>query len=585
MDIFISYSSQDRDTANAVKTSLEAKGAHVFVDYIRLKAGQPFPDQLRDEIRRCDAMVLLVSGAAVDSQWVQAEVRLAHGEHKPIVPVVIEATPKFGEVFWYIDHLHRLDYHAPDAESRLFEALGWGDTPPPATTALSNLAALYTEALQYQTSDPSQTVALCRQILAHDPTFLGGRVERLLRQILSSDQAIIPILEAKSRGDWQTALALTELVLSYQPDFADARAYQHTFEHNLTCEPLYQAAIEAATLNQWQAVISLLHDIRHTCPDYGDPNHLLDIQARNADLIGLLDSRYAHEGGIHALAVVGNQGRLATGGGDGRIQLWQGLTPLASLDGHDRTVFSLSFAPDGQRLASATADGAVRVWQTATAQLEATLPVHSDVVRAVAFSPDGKWLASASDDHTIRLGLLEPSSLEKRMGVSLPRTLSLPIQVKAHNAALMGLAWSSDSAYLASADYAGFIRVNHENTRRPVATLRDANTVWAVVWVPTRHQLVTAGLSNVSVWDIHDKEQETLIRFVAPMSLACAPRGDVLAVGLASGPIILYDLHQRHEIKRLDGHEGPVRALAFSATRLYSAGEDGVLRVWGLGEA
>lgn len=583
MRIFISYSSRDRDTANAVKASLESAGASVFIDYARLQVGQPFPDQLRDEIKRCDALVLLVSPRSVESQWVQAEVRLAHGEHKRILPVIIENAPTFREVFWYIDHLHRLDYHAADTEPRLLDALGLGaNSHPISTPPLPNLAAFYTEALQIKDSNPAHAVALCRQIMDHDAAFMGGRVTALLRQILTGEQALIPILEAQTRGAWQEGLELCALTLEYWPDFAEAHHYRHLFEQNLSCEPLYQAAVEAAANNQWQAVVALLQDIIATCPAYGDPAHVLDINARNAHLLTLQTSHAAHAGGIHALALLPNGRGVATGGGDGLIHLWQGTTHHASMDGHERTVFSLSASVDGGRLASAAADGTVRVWQVKTGQLEATLPVHSDVVRAVAFSPDGKWLASASDDHTIRLGLLEPSSLEKRMGIKLPRHISLPIEVKTHTASLMGLAWSPDGEYLASYDYAGFIRVNHEGARRPVATLRDVNTVWAAAWLPTRSELVTAGLSNVTRWDIRTKEQATLIRFVAPMAVAVAPSGDVLAVGLAGGPIILYDLSRQREITRLEGHEGPVRVLAFAATRLYSAGEDGVLRVWGL---
>jgi WD40 repeat protein len=58
--------------------------------------------------------------------------------------------------------------------------------------------------------------------------------------------------------------------------------------------------------------------------------------------------------------------RLASGGIDGRVVLWNLSTGQAALilEGHDAEVVSLAISRDGARLASGSWDGKVQVWDT-----------------------------------------------------------------------------------------------------------------------------------------------------------------------------------------------------------------------------
>ena len=55
------------------------------------------------------------------------------------------------------------------------------------------------------------------------------------------------------------------------------------------------------------------------------------------------------------------------------------------------------------RLASGGVDGTVRLWEVGSRRLLATLQGHTDGVRAVALSGDGRLAASGSFDGTVRL--------------------------------------------------------------------------------------------------------------------------------------------------------------------------------------
>jgi hypothetical protein len=61
MDIFISYASEQRATAEEIALALRAEGHEPFFDRSELPEGDAYNARIREAIRGCDLLIFLVS--------------------------------------------------------------------------------------------------------------------------------------------------------------------------------------------------------------------------------------------------------------------------------------------------------------------------------------------------------------------------------------------------------------------------------------------------------------------------------------------------------------------------------------------
>lgn len=73
---------------------------------------------------------------------------------------------------------------------------------------------------------------------------------------------------------------------------------------------------------------------------------------------------------------------------------------IVFLRGHKEPVNNVTFSSDGSKLASGGSDGTIILWDANTNRQLATLSKHVGGVNVIAFSPDDRLLASGSDDQT-----------------------------------------------------------------------------------------------------------------------------------------------------------------------------------------
>lgn len=121
---------------------------------------------------------------------------------------------------------------------------------------------------------------------------------------------------------------------------------------------------------------------------------------------------------LHAVALDATGARLATGGADNRVRLYDldSESLRFELDGHVGPVVDLAFSPDGSHLASGGRDSTVILWDLARGvQALSTGGETLDLSGAVAYSPDGGYLALGGTDGTVRLLSFQTGREEARL--------------------------------------------------------------------------------------------------------------------------------------------------------------------------
>ncbi|HKO09237.1 MAG TPA: TIR domain-containing protein [Alphaproteobacteria bacterium] len=118
-DLFISYSTQDKPTADAACATLEAAGIRCWIAPRDIVPGAEWGEAIVSAIADCRAMILIFSASANDSPQIRREVERAVSKGIPVIPLRIEDIAPTRSLEYFIGTVHWLDALTPPLENHL----------------------------------------------------------------------------------------------------------------------------------------------------------------------------------------------------------------------------------------------------------------------------------------------------------------------------------------------------------------------------------------------------------------------------------------------------------------------------------
>jgi WD40 repeat protein len=171
-------------------------------------------------------------------------------------------------------------------------------------------------------------------------------------------------------------------------------------------------------------------------------------------------------------------------------RIWDAETgaSIATLRGHQDSVYSAAFSPNGRFIVTASADRTAIVWNTATDFIVQTLKGHKDSIVHAVFSPDSLKIVTASADNSARIW-------SAKSGEEL-------FKLEGHKSSVKNAAFSPDGRLVMTASYDSYARFWDAATGRCVGAIRDSKPVYGVAFSPCGNKVVTASRSGLRCFSL-----------------------------------------------------------------------------------
>ncbi len=109
IDVFLSYSSKNKNVADAVVADFEQHGIRCWYAPRDIMPGQEWVSAIHDAIKRCRLFVLIYTEGSNESKQVANEVALAFNSGKTLIPFKLSNTAMSSELEYYLTRVHWLD--------------------------------------------------------------------------------------------------------------------------------------------------------------------------------------------------------------------------------------------------------------------------------------------------------------------------------------------------------------------------------------------------------------------------------------------------------------------------------------------
>jgi RNA polymerase sigma factor (sigma-70 family) len=307
---------------------------------------------------------------------------------------------------------------------------------------------------------------------------------------------------------------------------------------------------------------------------------------------------------------------------DGSASFWNPVTgqEIRRLEGvTDQILNGAAFSPDGATLALGNASG-IRRWEPATGRELAPFSLTAVNTAHLLYSPDGRLLACTarammqSDNTVVFLDAATGKELHRLIGVKNWAGPCIAIapdsrtwayvnrkdkeiwlydtatgeelrRLEGHSGAAQAVAFSPDGKTLASVDERGCLRFWESTSGKPLAKTSMFFAQVSLAYSPNGKLLAGGGFGNApEIWDVTTQKEVTYPQvWHRPNGPATFSRDGKLLAWPQEHTIHLRDVTTGKALQDLEGHEGEIIGLAFSADGKHlvsAAARDGILRLW-----
>jgi WD40 repeat protein/serine/threonine protein kinase len=401
-------------------------------------------------------------------------------------------------------------------------------------------------------------------------------VEQRLLAVKAKDEAVkaqTAAEVAQKEEAKQKLIAVAAKNLAVQAQMAAEVAQKEEAKQKLLAVKARDAAIEARQAEQYQAYIARIGladaKIRENAFDAAIvilddcPSHLRNWEwGRLMHLCSQSIGTFDNKAPVDAIALAPNGKQFVTGGWNGAATIWdlESGQQIKQLDHDGLYIYSVDWSADGNWIATGSNDavnGYVQVWNAKTGERvnqqfgdntdEATS--HTDAVLSVHFSKGstgGQKLLTASYDETARLWNVATGQQDQRF--------------LGHNGWVWDAQFSPDEKKIVTVSQDGSAIVWDAETGEPGSPFNGHHgPVYSAAFSSDGASVVTGGYDKrVLVWRPSD---------VRPYDFSRIESGKVIPPP---------------KFRSLDGHEGPVRTVAFSqdGSRIISGSQDNTIRLW-----
>lgn len=295
-------------------------------------------------------------------------------------------------------------------------------------------------------------------------------------------------------------------------------------------------------------------------------------------------------GSVRSLSFSNDGARIAAGGSDRTIRFWScpDMDRLVELDPHTHWFRCAAWAEDGQQLAAGTKDRKVEIFNIQTSETRTVSPAGVDLgssadgkeervrekrrervdefVRSIEWAGIGGALAFGSDDggltivsgyigHQVfgkkttsdKVSCVAWAPCGRKIAFSSRNLVSIWDLPEAqfhtyndHSSAVTSVAWSPDSASLATAAEDGSFRIYSGNLRRDFA--EDQGYATCIVWSPDSKYIVSGSEDGeVAVWAAAFGQKTKSLRFDKAIKCLAWYADERLMVGQIDGTVYLMD--------------------------------------------